>query len=97
VERFDALTAEDVQVVGAVEVLDTLGVLLAELLGQALLILVLKVEAGAREHRILLDYLVENVDVEGQSLRALQLLDQLAADRAPNTVLMVQLLDATGA
>jgi len=31
-ERFDALTAEDVQVIGAVKVFDTFGVLLAELL-----------------------------------------------------------------
>lgn len=97
VERLNALPAEDVQVVRAVEVLDTLGVLLAELLGQALLVLVLKVKARAREHGILLDNLVENVNVEGQSLRALQLLDQLAADGAPDTVLMVQLLDAIGA
>ena len=97
VERLDALAAEDVEVVGAVEVLDALRVLLAELLGQTLLILVLEVEARARQDRVLLDHLVQDVNVEGQPLSTLQLLDQLAADGASDAVLVVQLLDAVRA
>eukprot|EP00354_Favella_ehrenbergii_P000882 CAMPEP_0170464500 /NCGR_PEP_ID=MMETSP0123-20130129/9204_1 /TAXON_ID=182087 /ORGANISM="Favella ehrenbergii, Strain Fehren 1" /LENGTH=247 /DNA_ID=CAMNT_0010730179 /DNA_START=573 /DNA_END=1314 /DNA_ORIENTATION=- len=97
VQGLDALAAKDVEVVRAVEVLDALGVLLAELLGEALLVFVLEVKAGAREDRVLLDDLVEDVDVERQTLCTLELLDELAADGAPHAVLMVQLLNAVRA
>ena len=62
-QRLYALTAEDVQVIRAVEVLDTLGVLLAELLRETVLVFILEVEAGARQDRVLLHDLVQNVDV----------------------------------
>ena len=96
-EGLDALTAEDVQVVRAVEMLDTLWVLLAKLFGKTLLILIFEVKAGAGKDWILLHDFVQDVDVEGESLGALQLLDQLAADGASDTVLVVKLLNAVRA
>jgi len=75
VQRLNALSAEDVQVVRAVEVLDALGVGLAQFLRQTLLIFVFEVEAGTRKDGVLLDDFVQDVDVEGKSLGALQLLD----------------------
>ena len=93
----DAFAAEDVQVVRAVEMLDTLWVLLAKLFGKTLLILIFEVKAGAGKDWILLHDFVQDVDVEGESLGALQLLDQLAADGASDTVLVVKLLNAVRA
>jgi len=97
VQWLDTLSTENVEVIAAVEVLDALWVNLAELLRQAILILVLKIEGCAGQDRVFLDHLVEDVDVERQPLSTLQVLDELAADRAPHTVLVVELLDATGA
>ena len=97
VERLDTLATEDVQMVTAVEVLDALGMLLAKLLRQAFLILILEVEARACQDWVLLDNLVQNVDVEGESLSTLELLDELAADGAADAVFVMQLLDAVGA
>ena len=75
VMQTDAFAAEYSEVVAAVEVLDPLWVLLAELLLEGVLVLVgtrppglLEVEVGLRENRIFFDYLVQNVDVEGESL-----------------------------
>ena len=96
-QRLDALAAEDVQVIRAIEMLDTLRVLLAQFLRQTFLVFILEVKAGARKNRVLLDDLVQNVDVEGKALSTLKLLDELAADGAPNSVLVVQLLDAVRA
>ena len=97
VEWLDALATEDVQVIAAVEVLDALGVLLAKLLRQALLILVLEVKACAGQDRVLLHYFVQNIDVEGETLSTLELLDELTADGASDAVFVVQLLDAVSA
>ena len=100
----DALAAEYSEVIRAVEVLDALGVLLAQLLSEGVLVLLsagatglLKVEVGLRENRVLLYDLIEDVDVKGEALRTLQLLHQLAADGAPHTVVVVQVLDTGGA
>ena len=100
----DALAAEYGQVIRAVEVLDSLGMLLAQLLGEGVLVLVspgapglFEVEVGLRENRVLLDDLIEDVDVEGEALRTLELLDEFAADGAPHPVVMVQVLNARGA
>ena len=100
----DALAAEYGQVIRAVEVLDSLGMLLAQLLGEGVLVLVstgtpglFEIEVGLRENRVLLDDLIEDVDVEGEALRTLELLHKFAADGAPHTVVMVQVLDARGA
>ena len=72
----DALAAEDGEVIAAVEVLDALGVFLAQLLLQRVFVLVgagspvlLEVEVGLREDWVLLDHLVQNVDVQRQSFR----------------------------
>ena len=100
----DALAAEYGQVIRAVEVLDSLRVLLAQLLGEGVLVLVspgapslFEVEVGLRENRVLLDDLIEDVDVEGEALRTLELLDEFAADGTSHPVVMVQVLNARGA
>ena len=62
-QRLYALTAEDVQVVRAIEVLDALRVLLTKLLRETVLIFILEVEAGACQDGVLLHNLVQNVDV----------------------------------
>jgi hypothetical protein len=104
VMQADALAAEYSEVVAAVEVLHSLRVLLAELLLERVLVLVgtrppglLEVEVGLREDRIFFHHLVQNVDVQGESLGRLQLLNQLPADRAPHSVVVVKVLDAGGA
>jgi len=100
----DALAAEYSEVIGAIEVLDSLWVLLAQLLSEGILVLLspgpaglLEVEVGLRENRVLLDDLIEDVDVEGEAFRTLELLNELAADGASHTVVVVQVLDARGA
>ena len=65
VQRLDALTAKDVQVIRTVKVLDALWVNLAQLLCEAVLILVFEVERGSGQNWILLDHFVQDVDVEG--------------------------------
>ena len=96
-KRLDTLPAENIQVVGAVKMFDALRMNLAQLLREALLIFVLKVEASACQNRILLHNFVKDIDVEGQTLSTLQILDQLATDRAPHTIFVMQLRDAVRA
>ncbi len=96
-QGLDALTTEDVQMVRAVEVLDSLGVLLAELFLQAVFVFVLEVKARARQDGVFFDDLVQDVDVEGQALSTFELLDELATDGAADSVLVVQLLNAVRA
>ena len=93
-ERLDALPAENVLCTGTVKVLDALWMNFTELVGERLLIFVLEIEAHILQDRVLLDDLVEDVDVEGQTLSTFKLLDQLATDGAPNPILVVQLSDA---
>lgn len=57
--------------IGTVEVLDSLTVILAELLSKGLLILIVKFKIGLLEDGILLHYLVKDVDIEGESFGAL--------------------------
>lgn len=83
--------------VGAIEVLDTFGMLLAKLFRQAILILILEVKAGAGKDWVFLHNFVQDVDVEGQTLGTLQLLDQFTADGASDAVFVVQLLNTAGA
>ena len=96
-KRLDTLSAENVQMVRAVEVLDTFRMYLAELLRKALFVLILKVETCARQDRVFLDDFVQDVNVQRKALGAFQPLDQLAADGASHSVLVVQLLDAVRA
>lgn len=75
----DTLTAENRQMVGAVEVLDPLGVFPTQLLLQGLLVLVcpcalLEIEVGLGQDGVLLNDFIKNVDVQWQSLCTLELL-----------------------
>lgn len=86
----DAFPAEDGQVVRAVEMLDSLVVLVAE---QALdAVLVLKVQVA--KDWVTLDDLVEDVEVQGKLVDALDLLDELSTDRAAHSEVVVQHLEA---
>ena len=67
-QRLYALTAEDVQVIRAVEVLNALRVLFTKFLRETILIFIFKIEACACQNRVLLDDLVQDVDVEWQTL-----------------------------
>ena len=97
VQWFDAFSTEDRQVIRAVEVLDTLWMLLAELLTESLFILVLEVEGSLAENWILFDDFIEDVDIQWESLGAFKLLDQFSANGASYSVFVVQLLDAASA
>ena len=77
--------------------LNPLWVLLAQFLSQHLLIFIVKVERGRVEYRILGHHFIQDIDVEGQPFCAFQLLDQFSADGAPDSVLVVQVLDTRGA
>ena len=96
-QGFDALAAEDGRVVGAVEVLHSVGMLLAQLLAQTLFVVVVEVKACGRQNLVLFNHLVQNVDVERQTFGAFEIFDELAAYGAANTVLVVELLNAVGA
>ncbi len=85
----DALSAEYSEMVGAVEVSNPLLMIRTHLPLQSLLIVFVQVEVGLGQDRVFLDYFIEDVDVEWQSLSTLQLLDQLPADGASHSVLVM--------
>lgn len=67
-ELLDTLTTENGGVVTAVEMLDSFGVVLAQFFFERFFIAIFKIEARFAEQGIFLDYFIENVDVEGESL-----------------------------
>ena len=99
VMQTDAFAAEDSKMVGAVEMLHTLGVLLAQLLSEGVLVLLtgtaclLEIEICLRQDRVLFHDLIEDVDVEGESLSAFKLLHEFAAYRASHSVIVMQVLN----
>ena len=97
VKLLDALPAEDGLVAAAVEVLDAVWVLLAELVRHLFFVVFVELELTGRQLLVLLDYLVQNVDVQRQAFGALKVLDQLATDGATHAVVVVQLRNAAGA
>jgi len=68
VKLLNAFAAENGGVVGAVEMLHAVWVLLAQLFIKAFLVFIFKIEASLVQNLILLNYLVEDVDVEGKAL-----------------------------
>lgn len=97
VGQLNALPTEDRLVRRTIKVLHPVGMLLTQLAIQLLLRLLLKIESSLRQYWVLLDNLIQDVDVEGEALGRLQILDQLAADWAADAVLVVQLHDASSA
>ena len=93
----DALSTEHSQVIGAVEVLHSFIMNLAHLVRERLFVFIFEVEVDFRKNGVLGDDLIENVNVQWKSLCTLKLFDQLSADWASDTILVVQLLDATRA
>ena len=96
-ELFDAFSAKHSQVVAAVEVLHTLTVVVAQLLFKSLFVLIVEFEVGLGKYRVLFDYLVEDVNVQWETLSAFELLNELAANWASHSVLVVELLDTVRA
>ena len=81
----------------AVEMLHSLRMLFAQLLVEGVFIFVFEIKVFLGQDLVLLYYFKQNVDVQGQSLCTLQILYQLTADGASDTVLMVQLLNTASA
>jgi hypothetical protein len=93
VQVLDALSAEDGRVLAAIEVLDALVVLVAQVWFELPLIrLVVLVdlrlqtlfEVNRSEQRVPRDHLVEDVEVERQLLNGLQAFEQFAAEGTPD-------------
>ena len=95
--QLDALTAEYGLMIRAIEMLHALGVLEAEFVGHRILVLILKIEIAFCQLLVLLDDLVQDVDIQRQALRRVQVLYQLAAYWTANAILMMQLTNAVGA
>ena len=81
----DALPAKQSEVVRTIEVLHSLVMLIAEQALNALFVL----EINVSEHMVSLDDLVQNIEIERQLVYTLNLLDELSANRAPDSVIMV--------
>ena len=93
----DALSAEHSQVIGAVEVFHAFIMNLAHLVRERLFVFILEVEVYFGKNGVLGDDFIKNVNVQWKSLGTLKLFDQLTTDWATDTILVVQLLDATRA
>ena len=93
----DALPAEYGLMVGAKEVHHSVRMQRAELLFHALLVVLVKIEVALRQLLVFLHNLVQDVDVERQSLGRVKILYQFSANGAPHSILVVQLGDAAGA
>ena len=89
----DALPTEHGLVVGAVEVLDPLVMAIASEALDALLIF----KVNYPENGVPLCDFIENIEIEGQFVDTLNLLDQLPANGAPDPVVIVERLEALGA
>ena len=102
----DALTAEDARVLTAVEVLDSLVVLLAEIgLDFCLVIFVVLVnlirkallKVGRGKQGVFSYHFVQDVEVEGQLVNRLDAFEQFAAKRAPDSLFPEEVSQAGGA
>jgi hypothetical protein len=89
----DALSAEHRKVVGAIKVLDSLVVLVAQQAVDALLVL----EVNVSQDAVALHDLVQDVEVERQFVHAFDLLNQLSANWAPDSIVVVQHREAFSA
>ena len=96
-ELLNALSAKHSQVVATVKVLDTLTVVVAQLLFESLFILVIEFEVGLSQNGVFFYNFVEDVNVQRETLCTFELLNELAADWTSHSVLVVELLDAVGA
>lgn len=96
-ELLDTLPAENGLMIRAVEVLNSLLMFIAQFLLKVVFIFLFKVECCFAQDLVFFDNFIEDIDIERESLRTLQLLDKLSADGASDSVLVVELLDAVGA
>ena len=107
-EVLDALAAEYRRVLAAVEVLDPLVVVLAEVglkLPRVRFILFVQIdvrlqalfEVHRRQQRVVGDDFVQNVEVEGQLVNRLDAFEQFAAKRAPDSLFPEEVSQAGGA
>ena len=96
-ERLDALSAENRQMIWTVKVLYSFIVLLAYFVWETLFVFFVKVKTCLREYGVFWDDFVENVNVQGKSFGSFKLFDQLSTNWTTDTVFMMELLDAAGA
>ena len=89
----DALSAENGQMIWAIEMLNTLVVFLTEQALDAVLIFEIQVS----QDTISLNNFVKYVEIQWQLVHALNLLDQLAANGAPDPKVVVQHLETLSA
>ena len=92
----DAFSAKDGQVVGAVEVLDSLLVGLADLVLQVFF-QILFIELHTLENRVLLHNFIEDIDVQRKSVHGIQVLYELSAEGTSHPHVMMQVSQALGA
>ena len=85
----DALSTEDSLVVRAVEVLDAVFMLSAELFVH--LVVVVEVELYLAEDVVLFDYLVEDVHVERESFDGFEVFDEFVTERTSDSVVLLEL------
>jgi len=108
VEVLDALAAENRRVLRTIEVLDALVVDLAQVgrnFGREVGVFFVCVqvslqalfEVDVREERVLRHYLVQDVEVEGELVHALDTLEELPADRTADTPFAEEVTEAAGA
>ena len=90
-ELLDALATEYRLMAAAVKMLNTIWMLVTKLLHHRILVIVFKIECEVCELAIFLDDFVENINIEWQSFGTLKLLDELSANRASYSILMMQL------
>lgn len=89
----DALSAEDGEVVGAVEVLDTLVMSFAQQALDAFFVF----EIDVSQDTIAFHNLIQDIEVQWKLVHAFDLLHQFSADGAPHSEVMVQALQALSA
>ena len=74
--------------------LNSLWMLFAKPFGHGAIIILVKVKVAGGEHLVLLYDLVKDVDIQWKSLGTVKLLDQLSANWASYTILVMKLRDA---
>ena len=88
--KLNALPAKYGLMVRAIKMLHTVLMCVTKLLGHLFFVFIIEIEITVGKLSVLFDYLVENVDIQGKSLRAIQLFDKLSANWATHSILVVK-------
>ena len=87
---FNALPTKNGLMIGAIKVHNSIWMNFAKLLGHRFLFILIKLKITVSKLIIFLNNFVQNVDVKWKSFSTIQLLDQLSANWASDTILIVQ-------